>query len=71
MLAALALAMMEPVCRLCLPLCAACCSGNLVLTCGKDNLLRCVDVRRFEVRPVARSGDTAVLCCAGTATSAY
>ncbi|PRW45473.1 autophagy-related 16 [Chlorella sorokiniana] len=25
-------------------------SGALVLTCGKDNLLRCVDVRRFEVR---------------------
>ncbi|KAL4437310.1 hypothetical protein ABPG75_004449 [Micractinium tetrahymenae] len=25
-------------------------SGSLVLTCGKDNLLRCVDVRRFEVR---------------------
>lgn len=25
------------------------CSGALVLTCGKDNLLRCVDVRRFEV----------------------
>ncbi|KAI3424821.1 hypothetical protein D9Q98_008207 [Chlorella vulgaris] len=25
-------------------------SGELVLTCGKDNLLRCVDVRRFEVR---------------------
>lgn len=24
--------------------------GNLVLTCGKDNLLRCVDIRRFEVR---------------------
>lgn len=25
-------------------------SGGLVLTCGKDNLLRCVDVRRFEMR---------------------
>ncbi|PSC73673.1 autophagy-related 16 [Micractinium conductrix] len=25
-------------------------SGSMVLTCGKDNLLRCVDVRRFEVR---------------------
>lgn len=24
-------------------------SGTLVLTCGKDNLLRVVDVRRFEV----------------------
>lgn len=28
------------------------CSGTLVLSCGKDNLLRCVDVRRFEVRGV-------------------
>lgn len=26
------------------------CSGAMVLTCGKDNLLRCVDLRRFEVR---------------------
>lgn len=34
----------------CLP--GPCCSGSLVLTCGKDNLLRCVDVRRFEVSPL-------------------
>ena len=46
------------------PLCAACCSGNLVLTCGKDNLLRCVDVRRFEVGPMTCSGAILVLCCA-------
>lgn len=32
--------------------CPAPCSGTLVLTCGKDNLLRCVDARRFEVRCV-------------------
>ena len=29
-----------------------CHSGAMVLTCGKDNLLRCVDMRRFEVAGV-------------------
>lgn len=37
-------------CAVVTPPSAPLCSGTLVLTCGKDNQLRCVDVRRFEVR---------------------